>query len=311
MRIGVAVAACVLVGTGTAEAQQLSPEQAALIEGDPAAAPQRLELRDLPKATGPADDLFNGRNLAGWLPWLGFADTSVTFRSNPGAEPLGTRADWRRIFSVEQVDGGPVIKAGGNYWGSLASTGDYGDFHLSLEYRWGAEEPGRARNNGVVYLSHGAPGAAFGTWMTGMEFQLEHGSNGMAIPMGRSMRAGATIAQDRTVRYPFRVYRLGGRAIDLANVNPAYSVEHASDAEKPAGEWNRIDLYVVGNRAIHVVNGVPVMMLTDIAEIGPDGKRTPVTKGHIQLQAEGGVTYFRNIRIEPIKRLPRLVAVNP
>lgn len=310
MRIWAAAAAAIgLVCAGSASAQQLSDQQAAIIEDDPPAEPQTLMLRDLPCAAGPAQSLFNGRNLIGWLPWLGYADTSLTFRADPGAEPLGDGADWREIFTVGQVDGASAIRAGGRWWGSLATTAEYADFHLSLEYRWGPEEPGRARNNGVVYFSHGEPGNTFGTWMRGIEFQLEHGSNGMAIPMGNSMRAHVTIAQDRTVRYPFRVFRLGGRPIDLANGNPAYSVEHASDAEKPAGEWNRIDLYVLGNRAIHVVNGVPVMVLSDIGEIGPDGRRVPVTKGRIQLQAEGGVTWFRNIRIEPIRRLPRVVAV--
>jgi hypothetical protein len=298
-----------LLCTGMAGAQTLTPQQAEIVKDDPPAEPQKLALRDVPKPAGPAQELFNGRNLMGWLPWLGYADTSLTFRGNPGAKPLGTGADWREIFSVVTEDGGPAIRAGGRYWGSLATSGEFADFHLSLDYKWGPEVQGQARNNGVVYFSHGEPGNTFGTWMTGIEFQLEHGSNGMAIPMGRAMRAHVPIAQDRSVRYPFRVFRLGGRDIDLANGNPAYSVEHANNAEKPAGEWNRIDLYVVGNRSVHVVNGVPVMALTDIGEIGPDGKRTPMTKGRIQLQAEGGVTYFRNIRIEPIRRLPRVVAV--
>lgn len=306
MRIGAAVAAMAMLCAGGAAAQELTAQQAEIIRDDPPAAAQTLVLKDLPRATGPAQELFNGRNLIGWLPWLGYADTSLTFRANPDAEPLGDGADWREIFRVETVDGAPAIRAGGRYWGSLATTAEYADFHLSLEYRWGDAASGQARNNGVVYFSHGAPGAVFGTWMTGVEFQLEHGSNGMAIPMGTSMRTRTTIAQDRSVRYPFRVYRVGGMAIDLANGNPAYSVEAASQAEKPVGEWNRIDLYVVGNRAVHVVNGVPVMELWDISEI-VDGARVPMTKGRIQLQAEGGTTYFRNIRIAPIRKLPKVV----
>jgi hypothetical protein len=199
-----------------------------------------------------------------------------------------------------------VIRAGGRYWGSLATIEDFADYHLSLEYRWGPARDGEARNNGVVYFSHGSPGAVFGTWMTGMEFQLEHGSNGMAIPMGNRVRTHVTIAQDKSVRYPYRVFRLGGRDIDLANGNPAYSVEHANDAEKPVGGWNRIDLYVVGDHAVQVVNGVPVMELRDIAEIDAGGNRVRLTHGRIQLQAEGAVTYFRNIRVEPIRALPRI-----
>ncbi|MES2441265.1 MAG: DUF1080 domain-containing protein [Pseudomonadota bacterium] len=300
MRI-VAMAAALLVPAG-AQAQ-ITPEQAAIIKDDPAAAPQRLELVDLPRATGPARDLFNGRDLAGWAPWLGYADTALTFRPQTVA-PLGVSIDTGEIFAVETVDGGPVIRAGGRYWGSLATIEDFADYHLSLEYRWGELREGEQRNNGLVYFSHGSPGAVFGTWMTGIEFQLEHGSNGMAIPMGNAVRTHVTIAQDKSVRYPYRVFRIGGREIDLANGNPAYSVEHASDAEKPVGTWNRIDLYVVGDQAVQVVNGVPVMELRDIAELDAAGARLPLTRGRIQLQSEGAVTYFRNIRIEPIRTLP-------
>lgn len=306
MRIALAAAAAIGLAC-SANAQELTPQQAEIIKDDPTASPQKLVLRDVPRPAGPAIELFNGRNLIGWLPWLGYADTSRTFRART-VDPLGTEADWREIFAVETVDGGPTIRAGGKYWGSLATSAEFADFHLSLEYRWGDAAAGQARNNGVIYFSHGEPGGVFGTWQTGIEFQLEHGSNGMAIPMGNAMRTRTTIAQDRSVRYPFRVFRLGGKPIDLANGNPAYSVEAASQAEKPLGQWNRIDLYVVGSDAVHVVNGVPVMVLRDIAEIAPDGKRVPLARGRIQLQAEGATTWFRDIRIEPIRRLPKVVA---
>lgn len=304
MRIMLAAAA-LLVATG-AQAQ-ISPQQAEIIKDDPPAQPQVLELVDLPRPTGPARDLFNGRDLTGWAPWLGYADPALTFKPRTVA-PLGTSVDTGEVFAVETVDGGPAIRAGGRYWGSLATLEDFADYHLSLEYRWGPARPGESRNNGVVYFSHGNPGAVFGTWMTGMEFQLEHGSNGMAIPMGNAIRTRVAVAQDRNVRYPYRVFRMGGREIDLANGNPAYSVEHASDAEKPVGMWNRIDLYVVGDHAVQVVNGVPVMELRDVAEIDAAGNRVKLTHGRIQLQSEGAVTWFRNIRVEPIRALPRIRA---
>ncbi len=143
--------------------------------------------------------------------------------------------------------------------------------------------------------------------MAGMDFQLQNGANGMAIPMSNAVRTRVTIAHDDTLIYPTRRFRSGGREIDLANGNPAYSVAPANDAERPIGQWNRIDLYVVGDRAVHVVNGVPVMVLEGLAVIGAQGNRTPLTHGRIQLQAEGGTTFFRNIRIEPIRSLPRVV----
>ena len=61
-------------------AAQMTPQQAAIVAGDPPAGPQHLRLTQLPRPAGPARSLFNGRDLAGWEPWLGYADTSLTFR---------------------------------------------------------------------------------------------------------------------------------------------------------------------------------------------------------------------------------------
>jgi hypothetical protein len=293
--------ACALLAAGSAMAQ----DRAEIIQGDPAWTGERYAIQSLPVAKRPARALFNGRDLTGWEAWLGYADTSLTFRGNPGASPLGTGVDTSEIFSVETIDGGPAIRAGGRYWGSLSTLEEFADYHLSLEYRWGGLEPGQQRNNGVVYFSHGSPGGVFGTWRAGMEFQLQLGNNGMAIPMGNRIRALTNVAQDMALDYPHRRYWFSGRAIDLANGNPAYSVGAAVNAEKPIGEWNRIDLYVVGNTAIHVVNGVVVMYLMNVGELDASGKRVPLTRGRIQLQAEGATTYFRNIRIEQIGTLPR------
>ncbi len=302
MRIGAIAGACLLLVSGVAQAQD---QRAEIIKGDPQWVGERYEIKSDPAPKGPARMLFNGRDLTGWQPWLGYADTSLTFRGNPGASPLGTSADTGEIFAVETVDGGPVIRAGGRYWGSLAHEAELSNFHLSLEYRWGGLEPGQQRNNGLVYFSHGNPGEVFGTWMRGMEFQLQLGNNGMAIPMGNRMRTFTNVAQDLGIEYPHRRFWFEGREIDLANGNPAYSVGAAVNAEKPVGEWNRIDLYVVGGNAVHVVNGVVVMYLRDIAELDANGKRVPLTRGRIQLQAEGATTYFRNIRVEQISTLPR------
>jgi hypothetical protein len=82
-----------------------------------------------------------------------------------------------------------------------------------------------------------------------------------------------------------------------------WNVEAYSDAEKPAGEWNTLDLYVVGDHAMHVVNGVPVM---EVHGLKADG--VPLTHGAIQLQSEGAETFFRDIVLEPINALPKLTA---
>jgi hypothetical protein len=310
MRIGVIALVCAAAMLPHVAAAQTTAEQAAIIAGDPPIGTPNLVLADVPAAAGPARELFNGRDLGGWEAWLGYEDPSLTFQQTD-ARPLGTSVDTGQVFSVVTEDGGPAIRAGGKYWGSLIHADDMADYHLSLEYKWG---PGiwppsvaETRNNGLLYHSHGGPGTIFGTWRRSIEFQLQHGSLGMVIPLGNELRTRVRVGQDMAIPYPHRRFFVMGRAVDVANGTPAWNVEGATNAEKPVGTWNRIDLYVVGNHSVHVVNGMPVMEVDDIGVIGADGSRTPLTHGRIQLQSEGAETFFRNIRVEPIKALPKVL----
>ncbi|RYD54534.1 MAG: DUF1080 domain-containing protein [Sphingomonadales bacterium] len=294
---------------GSAQAQT-AEQREALIAGDPIAAPQKLALRDVPEPAGPARALFNGRDLAEWEPWLGYADPALTY-TRPVVAPIGTAGDTASAFSVVEEDGAPALRVLGQTWGSLVHTGDYGDYHLSLEYKWGdqvwAPRLTEPQNNGLLFHSHGPHGAVFGTWMAAVEFEIMLGSTGMLVPVGTQVRATTSVARDNAIIYPHRRYRIDGRQVEVVNdSNPNWNVEAAVDAEKPAGNWNRVDLYAVGDEAVYVVNGVPVMVLTGLSRIEA-GKRVPLTRGRVQLQSEGAETFFRNIVLTPIKSLPRVV----
>jgi hypothetical protein len=306
---GLVIGVVALLWSGAAQAQ-MTPDQRAAIAGDPAAKPQRLALVDVPAATGAAIALFNGRDLADWEPWLGYADPALTYK-RPAIAPLGTTVDASQTFSVATEDGAPALRVEGKTWGSLVHKGDYRDYHLSLEFKWGdqvwAPRLTEPQNNGLLFHSHGAPGVVWGTWMRAVEFEIMRGSTGMVVPVGDDIRIVTTVAQDMGIIYPHRRFRVGGRTIDLRNhANPDWNVEAANDAERPVGSWNRLDLYTVGDRAIFVVNGVPTMEVRDLGELDAAGKRVPLTHGRIQLQSEGAETFFRKIVLEPIARLPKI-----
>lgn len=306
-----AMAVAGLLASGAAQAQ-MTPDQAAAIAGDPVAQPQQLALVDVPAASGPQVSLFNGRDLGEWEPWLGYADPTLTYK-RPAVKPLGHPATSAPAFTVVTEDGAPALRVEGKTWGSLVHKGDYRDYHLSLEFKWGdqvwAPRLTDPQNNGLLFHSHGPHGAVFGTWMAGTEFEIMFKSTGMVIPVGEKVRVTTSTAQDMGIIYPHRRFRIGGREVEVTNNgNPHWNVEAAVDAEKPLGEWNRVDLYAVGDEAVYVVNGVPVMVLRGISTIDDAGKRTPLTHGRIQLQSEGAETFFRNIVLEPIKSLPKVVA---
>jgi hypothetical protein len=296
-----------------------TPDQQAVIANDPPYKAQSLTLVDLPKGKRPAVSLFNGNNLKGWDSWLGYADPRDTY-GKPTAGPIGLNKNTSSVFRAVTVDGRPALYSSGKIWGGLITTKSYRDYHLRLQFKWGENAwlpiP---RNNGVLYHSHGAYGAFFGTWMSALEFEIVPKSIGMLLTVGDSKgthsfstvdwRVGANVevARDNSIAYPFRRYMPGGRLSALQM--PAFNVDAGVDAEKPLGEWNTLDIYVLGDRSIHVVNGVPVMAASGLTTTDRNGSRVPLVEGRIQLQSEGAETYFRDISIEPITRLPKIVPV--
>jgi hypothetical protein len=296
-----------------------TPEQQAVIANDPSYRPQALKLINLPKGKRAPVRLFNGRNLDGWDSWLGYADARDTY-GQPAAGPVGLNQDKTGVFRAVTVDGGPALYSSGKIWGGLITKNSYRDYHLRLQFKWGENAwlpiP---RNNGVLYHSHGAYGAFFGTWMSALEFEIVPKSIGMLLTVGDSKgthsfrsvdwRVGANVevARDNAIAYPFRRYMHGGRLSPLQM--PAFNVDAGVDAEKPLGEWNTLDIYVLGDRSIHVVNGVPVMAASGFTTTDAKGAKVPLVAGRIQLQSEGAETYFRDITITPITRLPQIVPV--
>jgi hypothetical protein len=77
-----------------------------------------------------------------------------------------------------------------------------------------------------------------------------------------------------------------------------------ADHEKPAGEWNTVELYCFGGTSVHVVNGKVNMINYNSGKYLGEGKTEPLTKGKIQFQSEGGELFIKNIKIKPIKKIP-------
>ncbi|HWU79667.1 MAG TPA: DUF1080 domain-containing protein, partial [Caulobacter sp.] len=265
-----------------------------------------LVLTDVPSSAGPATSLFNGKDLENWDAWLGYADPTLTYK-RPPVSPIGASAQSADIFKVVVEDGRPALYVNGKTWGGLVHKGDFRDYHLRLQYKWGkgrwAPRETQAPNNGLLYHTHGAPGMVWGTWSQAVEFEIMTGSVGMVVPVGEAISAEALAVDDPTLIAPKLRFSPTGRATTAKGGTANWNIEAYGDAEKPAGEWNTLDLYVLGDRAVHVVNGVPVM---EVRDLKADGK--PLTHGAVQLQSEGAETFFRDIVLEPITALPKVVA---
>lgn len=267
-------------------------------------------LLTAPISAGTAVSLFNGKDLAGW--------DSLEGPAEKGAPPLGKNHDVKNVFSVVEVDGKPAIRVSGQVWGGLTTRDEFENYHLCVEFKWGPKRwPPReraVRDSGIIYHCVGDPAPDTG-WMTGAEYQVEEMDCGDFWSVHQVLADAQTRRMDTTDelrrqfdvwckrnegRYPPFAYQPGGTTI---TVRPGGGLMKSRDAEKPTGQWNVADLYCLGTTSVHVINGQPNMVLTNLRRI-VDGKEVPLNKGKIALQSEGAEIFFRDPRVEPITAIP-------
>jgi len=212
-----------------------------------------LAVWSVARAAGPEQksvDLLAPQTAAGEIPgWRSFHET-------PGT----------RTGDVWRLGADGVLVCKGQPLGYLLTEKDYTSFELSLEWRW---PPGATPGKGGVLGRLTGPDKV---WPKSLEFQLNAG------------QAGDFWGLDG--------YRLSGPAERLKVIeHPKFGrltgLPRLSDAEKPAGQWNRYEIVVEGPTATLKING----QLVNRAE-GCEG-----VPGKIALTAEGSEIHFRNVRI--------------
>jgi hypothetical protein len=154
--------------------------------------------------------------------------------------------------TVFRVDNG-VIHIKGNPFGYMRTRETYSDYRLHAEWRW----PSEATNSGI-FIHAQQPDTI---WLKCVECQLKAGSAGDFVCMNGSDMNERT---DKTK--PF-----------------VSKLENTS--EKPAGEWNTMEVVCKANTIEVTVNGV----------LQNKGTNLNLTKGSICLQSEGKDIEFRNV----------------
>lgn len=191
--------------------------------------------------------LFDGETLAGWSHFL--VDDTVKKED---------------VWSVE--DG--VLVCQGTPVGYLYTDKSYGDFHLSLEWRWA---PGKGPGNSGVLLR--IQGEARSFLPKCVEAQLQNGNAGDIWGFyGASVEGDADRARE---------------VKDHKDLGDFRGVGKLEGAEKAPGEWNRYDITLKGGTLELRVNGTLVNQATGLDE----------APGPIGLQSEGGEIHFRKIEI--------------
>ena len=243
--------------------------------------------------------LFNGQDLSSFYTWL--VDTG--------------REDPDRVFSVvDQVDGAPAIRISGERWGGLVTRERFRDYHLVVEFRWGAvtwaKRRDASRDSGILVHCQGPDGStgedSSGPWMRSVEAQIIEGGVGDFILVtgfdheGRRLVPGLTapVTPDRDDEAVYdpqgepRAFEGGrinwwGRDVDWED---QLGFRGPRDVESPYGEWTRLDVIADGDRITTLVNGIVVN----------EGWDSSLTGGKILIQSEGAELYVRRVDLRPL-----------
>jgi hypothetical protein len=241
--------------------------------------------RDLPRIkTGELLFAFNGKDLTGFYSYL---------HDHKYDDPS-------KVFTVR--DG--MLHISGEEFGGLTTRGEFHDYHLIVEWKWGERTWGKrkekARDSGILVHCVGADGAASGNWMQSQECQIIEGGCGdfILVPGGEkpSLTCEVRMGVDgqlyfekggRPVTRNSGRYNWWGRDPDWKDIR---GFRGKRDVEKATGEWNRMDVICDGGSITNIVNGYVVNAAT----------RSSLTKGKIMLQSEGAEIIFRKIEIRPL-----------
>jgi hypothetical protein len=263
--------------------------------------------------SGPAEEsgwteLFNGENLDGWYTYQmrpePTSEVAGLARDEQGnyLEPIGLNKDPLNVFSTVTEDKDPAIRMSGEVFAILVTEKEFENYHLKLQFKWGTEKyPPRKtekRDSGILYHSIGEEGAWGGVWMRSLECQVQEGDCGDYISVDT---VSVDIQAIRDEENNLHLHAPGSETLTFS-VERSYC-HKSTDYENPTGEWNTMEIYTVGGKSVHVVNGQVNNRVSNSRHL-VDGKELPLTKGKIQLQSEGAEVFYRSIQIRDIDEIP-------
>lgn len=252
------------------------------------------------------------RDLSRFEIWMGVPHASVqglpdgTYQSDNVHQgtPMGLNTDVKKVFTVLEQDGDVVLHITGEIYGALTTRDEYENYHLSLKFKWGEQKwPPREtqkRDSGILYHCYGEHGRFWNVWKTCLEYQVQETDMGDFIALAGNTGKPPVGSASAEIR--------GDGAAEPRRYDPASDqyfrgqgyIHAGSEHDAPHGEWNHLELYVIGNDAVHVVNGHVVMVVENARK--PDG--SPLTGGQIQLQSEAAECYYKDIILTPIQEFP-------
>jgi hypothetical protein len=211
-------------------------------------------------AAAQTKSLFNGTDLTGWHADVPQMDTDTAAKTP---------------FLVRNG----LLVSLGKPGGHLITDASFSNYRLEVEYRF-TGEPG---NCGVL-VHASTPRVLYKMFPKSIEVQMMHQNAGDFWLIGEDIKA-PDMEKRRGKKENWGVTE--GKERRIINLTDG--------AEKPLGEWNKMNIECLGNKIKVWVNG----QLTNY------GFDATVSKGSIALQAEGAEVEFRKVELTPIKKLTK------
>jgi len=176
----------------------------------------------------------------------------------------GVDNDANKAFTLEKG----VLHVSGKQQGYLATRQEYANYRLVVEYKWGKASPD---NDSAVFFHGVGPDKI---WMQSIEAQV---ATKTATATGDLILIGG-----KATTLTVDGQRKEGGKIDRAG---------KKDYEKPAGEWNTMEILCSGDKVQIKVNG----------QVTAEGTGANLTAGKIFLQSNNGEIFFRKCELFPLK----------
>jgi hypothetical protein len=200
---------------------------------------------------------------------------AMTTRSSMSVKPRRRMGEHLRIRSKCRNNEGvfkvedDVIHVSGEEFGCLTTKQEYDNYRLHLEVKWGTKKWPRRdrektpRDSGILIHCVGPDKV----WTKSIECQIPERDFG-------------------------DFFLVGGTTIEVSGKTEKSRTVRKTDAEKPLGDWNFVEVICDGDTITNIVNGVVVNKAT----------KASVTRGKIILQSEGAEVFFRNITLTPLNK---------
>lgn len=212
---------------------------------------------------------------------LTFAQTKHLFN---GKDLTGWHSDVPKKDQNPDIQPSFIVRNGmlvsmGSPGGHLITDSTYRNYRLEIQYRFSAK-PGNC--GALVHAS--TPRALYGMFPKSIEVQMMH------------KNAGDFWCIEEDITVPDMEARRGPRANWGINGDKLRRIKRLSDSlENPVGEWNKMAIECLDDKIKVWVNG----------KLANYGINCTAKSGQIALQAEGSEVEFKNVILNPIKRLSK------